>query len=75
MKVVCLSLFSKLSTKYECNNLYLMSRANEIRFLVKHELYECKYVDWMKVYFIQNKNETMMNVIVTVKNQMIGVLA
>lgn len=45
VKVVCLSLFSKLSTKYECNNLYLMSRANEIRFLVKHEFYECKYVD------------------------------
>ena len=45
VKVVCLSLFSKLSTKYECNNLYLMSRVNEIRFLVKHELYECKYVD------------------------------
>ena len=31
-------------------------------------------VDWMKVYVTQSKNRIMMNVGVSVKNQMIGVL-
>ena len=45
---------------------YLMSRVNETRFLVQHELCECK------IYAIQNKNKTMIDV--NAKNQLTGVL-
>ena len=47
---------------------YLMSRINETRFLVQHELCECK------IYVIQNKNKTMIDINVNAKNQLTGVL-
>ena len=53
--------------------LNLMSGVNELRLLVQHESCKCNCGLNQNVC-IQNKNRLMMNVGVSVKNNMIGVL-
>ena len=48
-----------------------MSGINETRFSMN---YESGNVDRIKVYVMQNKNEITLNVGVSVKNNMIGLL-
>ena len=50
---------------------FFMSGINETRFSMN---YESGNVDRIKVYVIQNKNEITLNVGVSVKNNMIGLL-
>ena len=51
--------------------VFFMSGINETRFSMN---YESGNVDRIKVYVIQNKNEITLNVGVSVKNNMIGLL-
>ena len=52
----------------------LLSGINETRFLVQHESRECKYGLNESVCNLKQKNGTMMNLALRIRNKMIGVL-